>query len=245
MKYPTAALLLGTVLTTFVFSDAKDTCNLTQYLEFGRRGVVNCGFEEDFILIAWLNSTTDVQPLVEMRDSVKSGRGYNSGEFDIYPNGSLIIHEVNFQHDHPFMVWVVDKLGTATSIVIHVVVTVPPNPPYPVVEGCDNDRYCVLEVGREGVVTCSLRGIRPEVQLELTTFQSDFMDFWNEQLVVTEHTNGTYDISLTSDFTINLPPFNRVTVVCRTLSYEMSTQFDLLYHIGKIKCYDHFTDFTD
>lgn len=40
--------------------------------------------------------------MLNYQDSEKSGKGFTSGEFDIHPNGSLIINNVTLQHGNSF-----------------------------------------------------------------------------------------------------------------------------------------------
>lgn len=55
--------------------------------------------------IQWFNSTEDgTKPIITFVRSEKGGSGYISGNYDILPNGSLIITNVTLQHERVFSV---------------------------------------------------------------------------------------------------------------------------------------------
>lgn len=83
---------------------ATEGCQSPQYLEYGKSGVIQCIFHPDFHGVLWYDSTdTDLDvPFLKLIDSVKSGPGYHSDEYDVYSNGSLIIKNVSSTHDQTF-----------------------------------------------------------------------------------------------------------------------------------------------
>lgn len=58
-------------------------------------------FHEEFFSALWYNTSEylDNVPILNYQNTIKTGVGYESGEFDVYPNGSLIINLVSLQHD--------------------------------------------------------------------------------------------------------------------------------------------------
>lgn len=78
-------------------------CPLIQYIEVGRRGIIYCAFEDGFLAITWYH-VGEGKPLLLYQDGSKSGEGFQSGEFDIYPNGSLIIMNVTVDHESVYRV---------------------------------------------------------------------------------------------------------------------------------------------
>lgn len=115
-----------------------------------------------------------------------------------------------------------------------------PTPAYPVVQGCDHQRYCVLEVAHESSLTCTLSGIRPQVDLGWETRYDDdaaLISFTNHQLIVKDN-GGTYDVSLTSTIHVRDGSFNRVTIQCKAQGMNsdvlgLSTQIDLVFVEGQ------------
>lgn len=104
---------MNTLLTTvvcifYIISDGALTpaCEPTQYLELHKIGMLNCSFSAGFHGVFWYNATDLVndRPILNFKENEKSGVGYLSGEYDIYPNGSLIINQVNLRHEQHFTV---------------------------------------------------------------------------------------------------------------------------------------------
>lgn len=114
-----------------------------------------------------------------------------------------------------------------------------PDPPYPLVYGCKEDQYCVIEAQQEGHIVCSLLGVRPEVDLDMTTFlksESNKITFYEKQLKVKTN-QETYDITLTTKYKIEELSLSRLTLECTTSntptsSLELSTKFDLIFIEG-------------
>lgn len=82
-----------------------DPCKDLQYLEMYETGIIQCSFDDGFVGIQWYDSTEEgTTPIINFVRSLKSGRGYMSGDYDIFPNGSLIVTNVTVQHDRVFSV---------------------------------------------------------------------------------------------------------------------------------------------
>lgn len=81
-------------------------CVSPQYVDLGKRGTIQCASEEHLFEVYWYNSTNyrNTQPIIHLKESLKGGYGYASGEFDIHLNGSLIINNVTMGHHHGFTV---------------------------------------------------------------------------------------------------------------------------------------------
>lgn len=100
-------------------------CNPDQYLELGKSGILKCSFSKRSLLVWWYNSTeiTDDPPLIKYKNSVKSGEGFTSGDFDVDSNGVLIINNVSLQHEHQFSAAYI-PLNAEEAIIIEVNVIV-------------------------------------------------------------------------------------------------------------------------
>lgn len=81
----------------------NEICTSPQYLELGETDVIQCFFADGFLAVLWYNSTAE-EAILTYKNNEKSGRGYMSGEFDIFPNGSLIIQNVSLSHERYFRV---------------------------------------------------------------------------------------------------------------------------------------------
>lgn len=106
----TFVLLFMTQLCAFVLYQVYSEnvkCKSPQFLELGRAGIVHCFLGDPVYGAFWYNSTKDEgnRPVLYYSNFTRSGRGYDSGEFDINANGSLIINNVTLQHEHTFRVY--------------------------------------------------------------------------------------------------------------------------------------------
>ncbi|KAJ8050450.1 hypothetical protein HOLleu_03660 [Holothuria leucospilota] len=146
------------------------TCISPQYLELGKAGNINCLFHESNYAILWYNTKDYLRnaPIIHYQGSVKSGFGYESGEYDVHENGSLIINKVSAKHELTFYVvhvHSVEERPTVTSV--HIIVMQKPVVPYPVFGNCGNNRYHCYLKSVTPPLQCSLRGVRPKVTLQL------------------------------------------------------------------------------
>lgn len=85
----------------------ESACSSPQYLERGQRGIVHCSFSDQFFGVYWYNSTNyleEPRPTIYYSNKQRDGEGYLSGEFDILEDGSLVVNNVSFEHDHGFTV---------------------------------------------------------------------------------------------------------------------------------------------
>lgn len=89
------------------------TCASPQYVKLGTQGVISCAFPETFFGIYWYdheNVTSDDRPLISFVEGAKSGPGHVSDDYDIYPNGSLVINSVSILHNHFYGVTIVRSI---------------------------------------------------------------------------------------------------------------------------------------
>lgn len=163
------SFLIISILMGTVDANAVEGCISPQYAELGSQSTVHCTFNEGFYGVYWYNSTDIIndEPTLLFKGSEKSGTGYDSHEFDIHPNGSLIINHVTLSHDHQFAVVKLNSIeDTLIPNVIRVVTTVRPSIPYPVISQCGNEsRFCVVKLHQTSSLTCSAKDSRPEIKL--------------------------------------------------------------------------------
>ncbi|KAJ8051167.1 hypothetical protein HOLleu_04632 [Holothuria leucospilota] len=155
-------------------------------------------------------------------------KGYEMGG-----DGSLIVPQVDIANNGMYSCIFGNGVSDGTTL-YEIIVYVIPIPNYPVVEGCNHDKYCVLDVQGEGNLTCSVYGIRPKVQLYWTAFKEhEPISFKPQQISIGEK-RDTFDISLTSAYHSNFRAGDRITVVCKVIDpdvvlFDMATTIDLIF----------------
>lgn len=168
-------LHLLVLLHTVVLTNANDhdpstseVCTTPQYLRVGETGVIECQFG-NFYSVYWYNSTDSEKenPLVAMKDSLKTGEGYESGQFDVFPNGSFIIRTVSLLHDHSFRVIMLkNKDGddyVIRDIDVHVIVA--SHQPHPYINICGQKAFCFAKLGENYQIDCTVNETRPAANL--------------------------------------------------------------------------------
>lgn len=84
-----------------------EMCETPRYVEHGREGIVHCRFTTAIYSIYWYDTddVTNADPTIQIDSSGrKRGPGYTSGEFNIHPDGSLIINNVSAHHEGRYTV---------------------------------------------------------------------------------------------------------------------------------------------
>ncbi|PIK48490.1 putative NLR family CARD domain-containing protein 4 [Apostichopus japonicus] len=112
--------------------------------------------------------------------------------------------------------------------------TVSPQPSHPVVDGCSEEKYCVIEAQTEGTLSCSLFGVSPVVDLSFRAFNpsdKSKISFF-EKLKVTNK-GETFDIVLTATYELHGTSDARFTIECGTHTNEdtpldWSKKFDMI-----------------
>lgn len=97
-------------------------CERTQYVEIGTVGLIPCHCNgSSLALIAWYNVNKG-ESILFFNVGEKSGAGYESEEFDIFPNGSLLINNVTASHESVYRVSTLDSpsgLPSSKLICVH------------------------------------------------------------------------------------------------------------------------------
>lgn len=162
-------LTLTSVMTVALGTENMQGCDPEQILEFGSKGIVQCNFGQDYFGIFWYNSTDvfNERSIIDLKRSMKSGRGFTSGEFDIFQNGSLLIYNVSLMHDCMFAVL---KFATPQDQpnphFVRVNVIVKPQQPSPFVDDCSNaEGLCFLQIYNDSLINCSVRNSKPAMNL--------------------------------------------------------------------------------
>ncbi|KAJ8051157.1 Histidine--tRNA ligase, cytoplasmic [Holothuria leucospilota] len=155
-------------------------------------------------------------------------KGYEMGG-----DGSLIVPQVDIANNGMYSCIFGNGVSDGTTL-YEIILYVNPIPNYPVIEGCNHDKYCVLDVEDEGNLTCSVYGIRPKVQLHWMAFKKQESISFKPQNISVEERMGTFDISLTSAYHSNFRAGDRITLVCKVTSpdvalFDMATTIDLIF----------------
>ncbi|XP_071852944.1 uncharacterized protein [Apostichopus japonicus] len=167
-----ASFVCATFMAFTLGEQSISPCYSPQYLELGRSGTINCDFGEDFLGVYWYNSNnlSDSDQILYYSDYKKDGTGYLSGEFDILPNGTLIINNVSLHHEHVFTVVMFrTKVETTVPIYVMVIVTVKPSQRFPKIDQCGEERVCLREIDQPAMLYCYVNDSRPAVNLTFAT----------------------------------------------------------------------------
>ncbi|KAJ8034294.1 NACHT, LRR and PYD domains-containing protein 14 [Holothuria leucospilota] len=169
------AMMIRALFLAFIwFIPAKangvEDCQSPQYAEIGMQATIQCSFNTNFYGVYWYTSTDTLNddPVLLFERSKKSGAGYETGEFDVHPNGSLIINYVTLAHDHEFSVL---KLNSRTDhpnpLIVRVVTTVRPEIPHPRINHCEtNERVCAASLQSNSELSCLANDVRPAINLQ-------------------------------------------------------------------------------
>lgn len=222
----TVSILCMAALNTDVYGN--EDCKSPQYLERGTRGMIHCSFYEDYYGIFWYNTKNigETESFISCVQSVKDGKGYVSGEYDITFNGSLMIQLVTLEHENTYTVLKVNtELDLPSYFVINVTVTVTPANSYPHVEGCNVQNPCIIDVPREGILTCTVAKIRPELSLEWKQLDVSSPVLFYDQKFTTQEEQGVFNLSLSSRYLVTDLSSEPIFVTCNSFRTD-TTIFD-------------------
>lgn len=100
-------------------------CISPQYAEVGKQGFVSCLLQEGNHDIYWRvnDSKSSDPPIAYLSNGMKGGKGYESGNYDILPNGNLVIELVSYHHERTYEAIVIGNTDTSRSYYIDLKVT--------------------------------------------------------------------------------------------------------------------------
>lgn len=70
---------------------------------YGEEGMISCYFRPNFQTIIWFDETSTRDPFIRLEHDTKSGRGYDSGKYDVLQNGSLVIKTIEFINEQQYI----------------------------------------------------------------------------------------------------------------------------------------------
>lgn len=168
-RYPGVKFLLLVCGITLSGAEIGRACTFIQYLSFGSLGTITCPITENALVVSWYNSTNYVNdyPIIYLSDSIKGGVGYDSGEYDILLDGSLVVNNVSMKHEGIFTLSVLYRdMNEPIVMKIKIIVTVSPSSQFPVIQNCKNRSRICFERGSSLSLVCSVENVRPSVNLK-------------------------------------------------------------------------------
>lgn len=159
-----------------------------------------------------------------------------SEEIQLLRDGSLVVEYFDVKHEGIYLCMIENDFISKTAL-YNVTVYVPA---LPVVHGCIQHHYCVLEAHNGGSLTCSVTGIRPVVQLKwiiVSDLNSSTVSFTDQKVTISKEGN-LYNIIMTSKFFIHERKGNKLSLECRIFAenfkvLQSAAKFDLLISGGE------------
>ncbi|KAJ8048906.1 hypothetical protein HOLleu_01410 [Holothuria leucospilota] len=140
-------------------------CPSGVYLEYKEAFVIACNFRPNFESVFWYK-VPNQGPFISYQNGVKFGTGYNSGEFDVATDGSLVIHNVTLDFDGQLRVFVhYQQWENDVRQTVDLTVYVKAHQDFPHINVCKDKPYCHVTVDGNRVITCSVNKTRPAAEL--------------------------------------------------------------------------------
>ncbi|KAJ8018799.1 hypothetical protein HOLleu_43014 [Holothuria leucospilota] len=231
------------VLATIAKTGSALVCDEVVYVKYGKRAVIPCTCEPGFDIVSWYKDedfTSNQPPFIYLDASGKNGPGYDSHQYDLDQNGSLIIYNVSLSDDDCFMVTAVKFNSERRSVQREVHVTVisgPHDPVYPVVNDFIYQQHVYMDVNRKGPLTCSLYHVHPVVNLTwnvLDPSHKDKIEFFDVAIRNTLNADGTFNMFLDSNYIVEDLSLRRIAIQCEVTDeiseyFAETTKVDLLF----------------
>ncbi|KAJ8041340.1 NLR family CARD domain-containing protein 4 [Holothuria leucospilota] len=204
-----------------------------KYFKKNAKLTLSCS-DKDILFLVWsaMRSPSDFENIAYAIFTNYNVLETFSEDFKLDSTGSLVISQVQVQHEGLYNC--VHGDGVHEDVKTYeVVVYVPPDSIYPVVEECGDQDNCFLEVDFAGNLTCLVKRIRPQVELEWVVVdksQSWAITFKNKEKLIKDN-GGTFDVSLKTTYHTNVGYQNNITVQCR-VSGKHAELFDLRRNIN-------------
>ncbi|KAJ8035420.1 hypothetical protein HOLleu_22644 [Holothuria leucospilota] len=168
---------------------------------------ISCQSDRAISDFYWYRGNSSSAPILLLDNEGKAGAEYGSEHYDISSNGSMILKNVQVEHEsyYSFVGYYENrKFGRATFLVN---VTISPDPPCPLIRGCNACIECdFFELKKEGTLTCEIKRARPLLPLVWNIASKKGIDF------VRHHANeernpesDSWDTSVSLDYTIEDP----------------------------------------
>ncbi|KAJ8050400.1 hypothetical protein HOLleu_03596 [Holothuria leucospilota] len=170
MELRCVSFMVSFGLFLIIAGHADCSCPSLQYIVIGTTGVIQCSFEEGFFGVLWYNSTETLhqEAILISRKSEKSGIGYNAGEYDVYPNGSLVIYNVSKHHESNYTVILLQTTtDLSVDFIINVLVNAETFIPYTRIHQCsDIMKVCLQQWDKNSDIVCYVQDARLMIPLK-------------------------------------------------------------------------------
>ncbi|PIK41522.1 hypothetical protein BSL78_21625 [Apostichopus japonicus] len=162
-------ILLVSVVMHICYVNGREWigCFSPQYAEHSSEGYIRCTFPSAFRAVYWYDdvSSEDANPFLSYDNSVKTGDGYERGEFDVLKNGTLVINTVRLKHEKLFKALCIDNDDIGRIFVVSLLLIVLPTEQHPLIGGCSFADPCLVHYNASGALRCDLNGMRPAPNL--------------------------------------------------------------------------------
>lgn len=187
-------IFLATCLAVIQASETQH-CASPQYARYNEKFILKCDIQPDVKGVYWYESVEQKDPLIKFENDEITGRGYDSGEYNMLSSGALVINNVTWKHDGIFKLLVLDQLLSIDNSFVQLEVIVEPNQVAPSIDECKGSIYCSLYVEDYESLQCAVQGARPALQLQWFLTQADGEDIlqFDSFSILTDE--GTYNSS--------------------------------------------------
>ncbi|PIK34724.1 hypothetical protein BSL78_28451 [Apostichopus japonicus] len=169
------------------FSVVENSCPSQVSGLHGEEGTISCYFRPNFQTIIWFDETSTRDPLIRLEHSTKSGRGYDSGKYDVLQNGSLVINTIEFINEQQYTTVAVifgSMNITEFSIVFFVIVFTE--------NQCASLQHGYL--GKEGIISCNIDPDIDKVYWFIGTDDHPFIRMESGDVIGSGYKSNEYDI---------------------------------------------------
>lgn len=116
-------------------------------------------------------------------------------DYSVGAEGSLVINSVELHHEGNFTC-IASSLTTEIIRTFHLVVLVPPLPPYITISECPGTGECIVVSSGTGEITCTVSSVRPPLTFDWSTRDNSKIYFQKEETSTKEHA-GLFSVSST------------------------------------------------
>ncbi|KAJ8021377.1 hypothetical protein HOLleu_38555 [Holothuria leucospilota] len=84
-------------------------CPAVQYGTIGNSAIIQCDVRKSSAQFYWFDDSSNDNPIIRYENGTTSGRGYDSEEYNLTSDGSLVINEVNFIENRNYTIKALDE----------------------------------------------------------------------------------------------------------------------------------------
>ncbi|KAJ8048908.1 hypothetical protein HOLleu_01412 [Holothuria leucospilota] len=195
-------LLFSSMGAHFEGAETNLACPSKVFLQYTSYFLIDCTFRPNFESVFWYQ-IPDQGPFISYQQGLKSGVGYDSGEFDIASDGSLIILNVSLNLDGQLRVFVhYQQWENDVRQIVDLTVYVQAHQKFPDINVCKRKRYCHTILRGNELLVCSVNETRPAAKLS-----------WFEKYGNTNVALPSEKISKNVEHTISVVASTSVTMV--------------------------------